>query len=93
MVTLKGGLKYTKYIYYLANAIVICIHLGVTFHNERNLKPKCSPHIRNYLMLDFIISLFSYINILIEVWLERFKIRLIGQKIIQTYHEQVERKF
>ena len=87
MVTLKGGLEYAKNIYYTANAIVICIHLGVTFHNERNLKPKCSPHIRNYLMLDFIISLFSYMNIPFEVRLERFKIRLIGQKIIQTYQK------
>ena len=93
MVTLKGGLEYAKKIYYVANIIVICIHAGVTFYNEYNLKPKCSPHIRNFLMLDFFISLFSLINVPIEVGLENFKIRLIGQNIIQTYHEQVERKF
>lgn len=44
-------------------------------------------------MLDFFITLFSLAYTPIEVLLERFKIRLIGQNILKTYHEQVERKF
>jgi len=70
MVSLNWGLESARTFYYVCNGVFVIIHAVIAIRNQYEWKPNCSPHIRNYLFLDFLISLFSCLNIYVEEWLD-----------------------